>query len=452
VYCGGLFICCMVCHGELYRLKPEPRHLTGYYLMIAAGGALGGLFVAVAAPLLFKDYYELHWGLLLCGLLFLLVCIRDRSFSFSPLVPRPLPLDSSWRWLACTLTLAGFAGLDRLLAWLPTHAGPLAKGWFTASRIGLWSLLVLWSALWIARQQFRAFRHWRLLTCNWLFLGVLTLGAILWRQAGEDNAERVYRSRNFYGVLTVYEHRKDDPEAHHFLLQHGRITHGLEFADPVRATWPVSYYGPESGIGLGVAALPNGRRRIGVVGLGTGTIAAFARPGDYVRFYEINPQVQHVATSWFSYLPKCPGNVEIAPGDARLSMEREPPQHFDLLVLDAFSSDAIPVHLLTKEAFEVYARHLNTNGVIAVHISNHYLDLEPVVANLAHYFGYKLASIDYEETDEEWWLYSSTWVLLTRNERIINSPAIRSAGSTLTTPVKVPLWTDDFASLFQILR
>ena len=105
-----------------------------------------------------------------------------------------------------------------------------------------------------------------------------------------------------------------------------------------------------------------------------------------------------MATSWFSYLPKCAGKVEVAPGDARLSLEREPPQHFDLLVLDAFSGDAIPVHLLTKEAFEVYQRHLNTNGVIAVHISNHYLDLEPVVVNLARHFGYKLASIDYEET------------------------------------------------------
>ena len=123
----------------------------------------------------------------------------------------------------------------------------------------------------------------------------------------------------------------------------------------------------------------------------------------------------------------------MAPGDARLSLEREPPQHFDLLVLDAFSSDAIPVHLLTKEAFEVYQRHLNPNGVIAVHISNHYLDLEPVVVNLARHFGYKLASIDYEENDEEWWLYSSTWVLLSRSEQIINSPAIRGAASTVKT-------------------
>src|SRR2546428_13959184 len=134
-------------------------------------------------------------------------------------------------------------------------------------------------------------------------------------------------------------------------------------------------------------------------------------------------------------------------------MEREPPQNFDLLALDAFSSDAIPVHLLTKEAFALYARHLKTNGIIAVHISNHYLDLEPVVVNLAHHFNYKLAVISYDETEEEWWLYSSTWILLTRQEDIINSAAISAAASKLKTkPVQVPLWTDDFASLFQVLR
>jgi spermidine synthase len=190
-----------------------------------------------------------------------------------------------------------------------------------------------------------------------------------------------------------------------------------------------------------------------VVGLGTGTMAAFGRVGDYLRFYEINPQVQAVATSWFHYLPKCLGKVEVAPGDARLTLEREPPQHFDLLVLDAFSSDAIPVHLLTKEAFDVYGRHLNTNGIIAVHISNHYLDLEPVVVNLARQFDYKLASIDCEENDEEWWLYGSTWILLSHSEQVLNRPAIRNAaGIVKAHSDRVPLWTDDFASLFQILR
>ena len=446
VYCGGLFICCMVCHGELYRLKPDPRHLTGYYLMIAAGGALGGAFVAIAAPLLFKDYYELHLGLFACALLFLVVCVGEPGSTSST-------RHSTWVWMGCTLALAAFAGLDRLLGWLPAHSASHGKSWLPGVRIGMWTVLALCAVSWIVRGQFKLFRHWRLLACVWLSLGMVVLGLVLWKQAGGSDSDRVFRSRNFYGVLTVYEHEKNDPESHYFLLQHGRITHGLQLVDPVRATQPVSYYGPDSGIGLGVGALPTGPRRIGVVGLGTGTMAAFGRAGDYLRFYEINPQVEAVANSWFSYLPKSLGNVEVAPGDARLSMEREPPQHFDLLVLDAFSSDAIPVHLLTQEAFEVYQRHLNTNGVIAVHISNHYLDLQPVVANLARHFDYKLACIDFEENDEDWWLYSSTWVLLTHNKQIVDSPAICSVASNLTTnKTKVPLWTDDFASLFQILR
>jgi hypothetical protein len=453
LYCGGLFICCMVCHGELYRLKPDPRYLTGFYLMIAAGGALGGLFVAVAAPLLFTDYFELHWGLFLCGLLFLLVCATDRSASPSPLVPQLSTPNLSWRWTACVLPLFVFGGLDRFLAWLPGQTKALPKVCFTGLRIGILTIVVLAVVAWIARRKFKGFQHWRLLTCAWLSLGLIALGGTLWKQAQDTGSDRVSRSRNFYGVLTVYEHEKNVPLSHYFLLQHGRITHGLQFVDPVQATWPISYYGPDSGIGLGVAALPKSPRRIGVVGLGTGTMAAFARAGDYLRFYEINPQVQAVATSWFSYLPKCLGQVEVAPGDARLSLEREPPQHFDLLVLDAFSSDAIPVHLLTKEAFEVYGRHLNTNGVIAVHISNHYLDLEPVVVNLARHFGYKLASIDFDENDEEWWLYGSTWILLSHSEQILNRPEIRNVASVVhTNSIKVPLWTDDFASLFQILR
>jgi len=456
VYCGGLFICCMVCHGELYRLRPAPRHLTRFYLMIAAGGAMGGLFVAAAAPLLFTDYYELHWGLFLSGLLFLLVCATtDRTPGLEAQTGGLAAADREWRWLACILPLLVFGGLDWFLNRLAEHSNALPHGYFIGLRIAMWTILVMMVASWISRKKFKNFRHWRFLACAWLSLGVLGLGATLWMQARQSGSERVYRSRNFYGVLTVSEYEKANPQFHYFLLQHGRITHGLQFADPVRAAWPISYYGAQSGIGLAVEALPAGPRRIGVVGLGTGTMAAFGRAGDYLRLYEINPQVQQVATSWFTYLTRCAGKVEVAPGDARLSLESEPPQHFDLLVLDAFSSDAIPVHLLTKEAFEVYERHLNTNGIIAVHISNHYLDLEPVVVNLARHFGYKLAAIDYDDTveDGDWWLYSSTWVLLSRDERIINSPAIHAAAYTVkANAVKVPLWTDDFAGLFQILK
>jgi spermidine synthase len=191
---------------------------------------------------------------------------------------------------------------------------------------------------------------------------------------------------------------------------------------------------------------------VGLVGLGTATLTAFGQSGDYFRIYEINPQVRTLAMTRFRYATNCPGKVDIAMGDARLSMERDSPQQFDLLALDAFSSDAIPVHLLTKEAFDVYQRHLKTNSIIVVHISNHYLDLEPVVANLAKQFGYKMAIIDYDENDEEWWLYSSTWILLSRDQNLLDQPAIKTAMKSNFSKRKVPLWTDDFTSLFQILK
>ncbi len=478
LYCGALFICCMVCHGELYRLRPGPERLTSFYLLVAAGGALGGVLVAVIAPLVFTNYYELHWGMFGCGLLFLLVCVFEGSrrdelrnpvptraelsagsasapaaVRFFSLSRPPMSIEGGeWRWLACTLPLLAFGALDRLIAGLGKGVH-LPKGCVGGLRIAIWATVLLMAISWIARGKFRSFRHWRLLVCLWLSLGVAALGGGLWRLGHAADEEAVFRSRNFYGVLTVYEHRREEPNAHHLLLQHGRITHGLQFIAPDQAKWPVSYYGEGSGVGLAMNALASGPRRIGVVGLGAGTLAAYAEPGDTIRFYEINPEVEHLASSRFRYLAQCRGKVEVVLGDARLSMEREPPQQFDLLALDAFSSDAIPVHLLTREAFGTYERHLKPGGVIAVHISNHFLNLEPVVVNLARHFSYGLALIDYEETEEEWWLYRSSWAILTRDSTILDTAALSMATSPpKTNAPAVPLWTDDFASLYQILQ
>ncbi len=453
IYCGALFVCCMVCHGELYRLKPDPRHLTRYYLMIAAGGAAGGLFVALAAPLLFKDYYELHWSILLCAVLFLFVCATDRPMAGESGSDASL----SWIWQACIFPILVFASLDWFLARLAQHS-PASKGYFIALRIGMWTILVALAVSWVVRGKFRNFRYWRGLTCLWLFLGCGALAVTLWVQARDSGNDRIFRARNFYGVLSVYEHNKSDPLSHYFLLQHGRITHGIQFADPKQAKLPVSYYGPDSGIFIGVNALPARPRRIGVVGLGTGTMAAHGRPGDYLRIYEINPQVVQIATTQFTYLTNfCEnsGKLDVVLGDARLSLEKEPPQRFDLIVLDAFSSDAIPIHLLTREAFELYQRHLDTNGIIAVHISNRYLDLEPVVVKLARAFNYHLAAIDYDDEDnsDQWWLYSSTWILLSHSKSLIDSFTIQQAAYPVSTNhLDRPVWTDDFASLFPIIR
>ncbi len=386
IYSGTLFVGCMICHGELYRLKPAPRHLTSYYLMIATGGALGGLFVAVAAPLLFSDFYELHLGLVLC-------------------------------WALLTVVLASE----------PRPAGDQPARWF---------------AQW----------PWRLLVGVTLLISTLIFAHALWTHVSDERLQSVCKTRNFYGVLTVFEYSKDDPEEHHFMLQHGVTMHGLQFAELPRSSWPTTYYGKQSGIGLALDSLPAGRRRLGLVGLGVGTVAAYAQAGDRLRIYEINPDVQRLARSYFSYLPNCLAKVEVVLGDARLSLENEPSQHFDLLVLDAFSSDAIPVHLLTKEAFEIYARHMQTNGLIAVHISNQHLNLEPVVINLARQFNFEFAMITHDENTEEWWDNSSTWILLSRDRARLHTPAFEHAATFLSTnAVSVPLWTDDFASLFQIL-
>ena len=285
-----------------------------------------------------------------------------------------------------------------------------------------------------------------------LTVAALALSASFWSQLRDEDSDKVHVSRNFYGVLTVFEHRKSEPNEHHFLLQHGRITHGLQFVDPEAAAWPTTYYGEDSGVGLAMRALPPQNRRIGLVGLGTGTLASYGKAGDVLHIYEINRAVKQIAYTNFSYLSHSPAKIEIALGDARLSMEREPPQRFDLLALDAFSGDAIPVHLLTKEAFQIYQRHLTTNAIIAVHISNHYLDLEPVVANLAKTFDYKMAVIDYDEKEEEWWLYSSTWILLTRNPEILNAPAIQNVTLPVKSHRQSVAWTDDFTSLYQILK
>jgi SAM-dependent methyltransferase len=452
VYAAGLFVCGLVCHGELYRRRPGPSRLTGYYLMIAAGGALGGLFVAVGAPLLFTDYYELHWAMLFCGLLFLVVCWRGNDADG----PR------EWRGPACALTLAVFIGLDRALAYLTGRHPAIPGGAFLGLRAGMWTLLALLAGSWMVRGKFRAFRHWRWLACAWLLPGLVALAAALWVQARKAEHNVVCRTRNFFGTLKVCEYRQSDPAERYFLLQHGRITHGLQFTDPARARWATTYYGRGSGVELALRALPAAGRRIGLVGLGTGTLTAFGRAGDDIRIYEINRDVQRLAASWFTYLSNCPARVEVVLGDARLSLEREPPQQFDLLALDAFSGDAIPVHLLTKEAFALYGRHLKPDGVIAVHISNRHLDLAPVVANLARAFRYKLTSISHEEDEgddaddeagREWWVYSSTWALLTRNEAISNFHAIRQAADAApTNAVAIPLWTDDFASVFQVVK
>lgn len=445
-YSGTLFFACMICHGEVYRLRPSPRRLTGYYLVIAAGGAIGGFLVAVVAPLVFNRYVELQIGL--CALVYALGFIVLREGS------RP----AAWG-VALGVVAAGIL-IPLLQEDVLDYGWGRAWGAFTTFYSTHWkeSLLVAGVLLLCFGDYRRGWRRdWQPRMGGFIMFLTLGLGMLFVVQLHQTSRQVVSAERNFYGMLKVVQYNADDPRAHYFSLVHGGITHGLQFTDPLLATLPTTYYGETSGVGRALKNLvrPDGRR-IGLVGLGTGSLAAYGEEGDYLRIYEINPEVERLARTRFSYLEISDARIDVVMGDARVSMEHERDagdrQGFDLLALDAFSSDAIPVHLLTTEAFALYLEHLKEDGIIAVHISNRYLDLQPVVRNLARHFGLGVVLIS-DDAEEEWWNYRTTWMLLTRDEAFLELPEIGGVAGAPDDPDRtVRPWTDDYASLFEVLR
>ncbi|HML76074.1 MAG TPA: fused MFS/spermidine synthase [Anaerohalosphaeraceae bacterium] len=376
LYLAMLFFCSMVCHGELFRLRPESSHLTAYYLAISAGGAIGGILVAVVAPLIFRVYHELHLGLL-------------ASAAVVMMAQQGLKSDQHKR----------------------------RRIWVTA--------LVIVGAI-----------------------GIVFQG----RKSVKDQTA-IVNARNFFGVLTVWEEAPQDPKLHKLLLQHGTTFHGLQFQAPAKKLLPTAYYSPTSGIGRLLDSMPKqDHRRIGIVGLGVGTIAIYGKPTDQICFYEINPEVERLARKYFTYLSASKANVQILLGDARLTLENQPPQQYDVLVLDAFSSDSVPVHLLTKEALEIYLKQLGDDGVLAFHISSNHLNLKKVVWRLAEEFQLHSAWIECDENPQSGTL-SSDWILLSRNAAILDTPAIvEAANPPITDDSRVDLWTDDHMNLLQILK
>jgi hypothetical protein len=260
--------------------------------------------------------------------------------------------------------------------------------------------------------------------------------------------------RNFYGSLRVQDSKEGtDKETWIRTLIHGTINHGLQFLSDERYLLPTTYYGPNSGVGLAIANTWKMNHRVGLIGLGTGTLSSYARKGDYYRIYEINPLVLDVARSEFRYLKGCRGTCDIVLGDARISLERDPVQNFDVLAVDAFSGDSIPVHLLTKEAFQLYFRHLKgPDGVLAVHISNKHLRLGPVVERIATSLGLKTLEVDDEGIDDAQ-IFSSDWVIVYRpGSRIEGVPLVMSAGQAVAARPELRVWTDDYSNLFQIWK
>jgi hypothetical protein len=299
-------------------------------------------------------------------------------------------------------------------------------------------LVVTWSSGWIPR----AF---------WFAATVLMVALLVTKVRGQGGGN-IVRVRNFYGTLRVSQSKDTYFRATARTLFNGIIQHGQQVFRADLKTTPTTYYGRSSGVGLALDNCCDDRpRRIGVIGLGTGTIAAYGRPGDVVRFYDINPATEPIARHYFTYLRDSPARTEIVLGDARVSLAGEPPQRFDVLAIDAFTGDAIPVHLLTSQALELYRRHMTPKGIVAFHVSNHFLDLAPVVEQLATHAGMKTAFIS-NGGDRTRDLDSSDWVLVTTDENFLMKAPIARVQQAITVPPRLRLWTDDYNSLLPILR
>ena len=368
----AFFVACMVCHGELARLQPHPSHLTGYYLMLAVGGVIGGFFVGVIAPYFFNSNYELSVGIVLTGLVAAMAVIPKAVYA--------MPQGRS--------VAIGFSA-----------AMLIALGWV------------------------RVDDHLN-----------QTRGAEL-------------TARNFYGSLQVF----NNVEGAYRTMIHGQIIHGRQHTAPEKLDQPTTYYTPEGGAGKAMQIkAAQGPLRVGVVGLGVGTLVSYGRKDDYFRLYDIDPLVIEIARKNFSFLARTPAATEIILGDARLQLEREPAQQFDVLLVDAFSGDSVPIHLLTHEAFAQYFRHLKPDGVLAVHITNRFLDLRPVVKTAANRFAKEVRMVDSDGIDGALVLRSN-WALLSNDAAFFRSPQLAGATLIADRPGFQP-WKDDYSSIFSILK
>jgi len=259
-----------------------------------------------------------------------------------------------------------------------------------------------------------------------------------------------YIARNFYGRLKISTvgHGEDA----YRVLAHGRIVHGQQLIAADSQTVPTSYYSVDSGVGRAVQAKFEQRAmHVGIIGLGVGTLAIYGRTRDQLRLYEINPLVVDIARSRFTYLSQAPANVNLVLGDARLNLEKETPQEFDILIVDAFSGDAIPVHLLTEEAVRLYMKHMKPDGILAVHVSNAYLDLAQIVKSVANNLRYHAVLI-HTESNEKSRATTSDWVLVSADPHFFGKPDVKEALSEIKLRPGLQAWRDDYSSLLQVIK
>lgn len=391
IYFSGLFAVCMICHCEMAFLKPSPKYLTAYFLIMSLGGALGGILVNLVATYAFVTFYELSLALFAATILAMVVL------------------------------------------------GQGLKEWGKREAWGAAMVLGVLGVLFVANSQ------------------------LVWSSDNDPAAThvKVHRARNFYGIVGVEHRSRNTPEDENYTFVSGHIKHGRQYAKEEKRNIPIAYWGPGTGCRVAMEYVTERPDcRIGIVGLGIGTIAGFAKEGHYVRMYEINPEVVEIAknTKWFHYLADCKAKNDIVLGDARLQLEKElrndaKGNQFDVLCLDAFTGDAVPTHLLTTEAFALYKQHLKPNGIIVVNITNTYLDLFPVVKKLADTHGFKYTRI-YKDGDGEKLLYRTYFMLLTNDEGFLRKypEDIAAMPASFRKERDIPLWTDKYHNLFQILQ
>ena len=392
MFSAAMFVTVMVCHGEIFRLKPPAKDLTAFYLVVSIGGALGGVFVNFVAPYLFTGWWEFPLGFVFVFLLTGITILKRPEKKLHPIINLAIALVFTIAVTAMTkVTLDIVTDYDKNIE--------IAK-------------------------------------------------------------------RNFFGILRVYNGETDNVPTKK--LYYGGINHGMQFQSSKWRTYPTTYFARWSGVGVALRKHPKKHPelekgytgpqhniKVGITGLGAGTLSCYSRPGDVYRFYEINPAILELANEQFTYIGDAKGSIQVVIGDARISLERELEEtgshQFDVMIVDAFSGDAIPIHLLTMEAMELYLKHLAPDGILAINVSNRHLSFEPVIEGIANRLGKKFYFIK-NRSYRAYGVKKSSWVLLTDNETFINHPGVAKYIDPWPKKGSPQLWTDDYSNLINILK
>ncbi|MFH1740157.1 MAG: fused MFS/spermidine synthase [bacterium] len=426
----AFFVTAMVCHGELANSRPPSAYLTEFYLWLSIGGALGGMFNALIAPVIFESILEYPLAVVLACLL------RPSSHSGERFL--------HGRWFDYGLVILFGISLVGFSLWL----GPLGKvEGRVAANVALVAVFSISALLSLVCWRFAS---------RPMFLGLsalaIMLAGFLW-SGGQD--ETLYSERNFFGMFKVVR----DTESHCNLLYHGRILHGAQSLDPARRGEPLAYHHPTGPLGQVFEAFSHKTeaKNVAVVGLGAGAVACYAKPGQHWTFYEINPAIEEVArdTRYFTYLSQCPAKIDVVLGDARISLAQARNSRYDLIIFDAFSSGAIPVHLLTREALNLYLSRLSEGGMLVFNVSNRYLRVKDVVGDLAEDAG--LACVYREDRNNDEALEKagktkSSWVAMARRLSDLGSLVDDDRWKALAGRVDSRVWTDDYSNILSVLR